>query len=211
MCEFFSPHFNLRIPIRELQLSSCLAPDFRAKTDRQCSAMDDMLKTDTEATHWELSKQDSLRLLKFLFPNQHILQKHGILEESSSSFTMSQVLGFLENRGMYGALPLQFPSHQASNMRVKLDALREPVKQWLDKSRCPNLRAEASAKCEVPLACFFNTVLQSIKKACGLEFLYVFVSFSLLCTRLTCLRQKVERQHFNLAAQRLQIGLQTKT
>ncbi|KAG6370270.1 hypothetical protein JVT61DRAFT_12218 [Boletus reticuloceps] len=45
-----------------------------------------------------------------------------------------------------------------------------PVKRgWLPKSKCPDLFADASARRKVPLAHFFNTVLQCVKVASGLN------------------------------------------
>lgn len=155
--------------------------------------MDDLLKNDTEATHWELSKQESIQLLEFLYPDQRILQKRGALDRSTSSYTMPQVLEYLEECGMYGHPPnppppslFSFESHQMARVSTekKEIGLKPPQggagkskmldghpKCWLAKSKCPDLSPRATPKREHPLSHFLNTVLHSVKAACGLEYL----------------------------------------
>lgn len=158
--------------------------------------MDPLLKRDTEATHWELDRKESLKLLDLLFPDGRILQKRGALDKGTGSYTLPQVLGYLEARKLYGFPPIpevQPPSGSGSRQRTlkrgtsadsgskipggkgkASERLRAPLnvkKRWLDKSKCPDLRPEALTKREDFIARFLNTVLSSVKAATGLDVL----------------------------------------
>ncbi|KAN0074444.1 hypothetical protein V8E55_011856 [Tylopilus felleus] len=122
--------------------------------------MDDLLKSDTEAMHWELNKQESIRLLETLFPDKYL----GI--SRSVACIVTPQICHLSYHPVLGP-----PKAVGCQLRKRTQDLSLQPKRWLVKSKCPDLSPEATPKQEHPLLCVFNAVLQSVKAACGLEYL----------------------------------------
>ncbi|KAI6038075.1 hypothetical protein EDC04DRAFT_2604354 [Pisolithus marmoratus] len=81
---------------------SSIHPCLRHRTDWFHTVMDDMVKNDTHETHWELLRDDSDRLLNFLFPDEVLFPKGmGELAKKSDHYVMEQVLNHCIDKELY--------------------------------------------------------------------------------------------------------------
>ncbi|KAI5990602.1 hypothetical protein EDD15DRAFT_2369663 [Pisolithus albus] len=117
--------------------------------------MDDMVENDTRETHWELSRDDSDRLLDFLFPDEVLFPKGmGELAQKSDHYAMEQVLNHCIDKGLY--LQMVKPTSGSSEEKA--------VGYW---PGAPQLDAKPTAR-EGLLAAFFNLVVGAVNQACAM-------------------------------------------
>ena len=127
--------------------------------------MDALIENDTRDTHFQLSGKASKALLEYiyldvlLFPTaERNLSVGGPVEQKHVwKLTMDGILQYCRNVGLYG---------KPTNIKGCTEDM------WF--GNCPALGLEDSTEREVPLANFFNTVLESIQTTCDtMEPMYV--------------------------------------
>lgn len=154
-------HFVCRQKSDDYPKLSCIPPHLRQKTDWLRTAMDAIVENDTHETHWELSRDDSDRLLSFLFPDEVLFPKStGELAEKSDHFTMEQVLNNCITKGLY--VQAVNPDSDSSEEKPTKDG-QKTTSHW---SGAPKLDAKAPTARKSSLASFFNKVIVAVNKAC---------------------------------------------
>ena len=143
---------------------SCIPPPLRRKSDWFHVVMDAMIDNDTCDTHWELSPDDSNKMLNFPFPDQVLFPaSKGELAKNLGHYAIGDILWICKQHGLY-SIPGNNEVGTSSDDKVGTsgdDTLRQPF--WLD---APRLDANAPADHEIALALFFNKVLACAKQAC---------------------------------------------
>jgi len=168
---------------------SCIPPPLRWKSNWFHVVMDAMIDNDTCDTHWELSLDDSNKMLNFLFPDQVLFPaSKGELAKDLGHYAIGDILQICKQHGLYD-VPGNNEVGTSSDNEVGTssdnevgtssdnevgtssddkagtsgdDTLRQPF--WLD---APRLDANAPADHEITLALFFNNVLTCTKQACS--------------------------------------------
>lgn len=126
--------------------------------------MDTMVKNDIRETHWELSEDDSNKLLNFLFPDEVLFlkSKGELVEDKSEHFVMDQILKHCIVHGLYVEGPPSHTSVSGSSKGKSKEKVTMVTGHWLD---APELHAKAPTAHETSLALFFNTVIKVVNNA----------------------------------------------
>jgi len=152
---------------------SCIPPPLRRKSDWFHVVMDAMIDNDTCDTHWELSPDDSNKMLNFPFPDQVLFPaSKGELAKNLGHYAIGDILRICKQHGLYG-IPGNNEVGTSSDDEAGTssddeagtsgdDTPRQPF--WLD---APRLDANAPADREIALVLFFNKVLACAKQACS--------------------------------------------
>jgi len=126
--------------------------------------MDTMVENDTCKTHWELSEDDSNKLLNFLFPDEVLFLKlkGELVEDKSEHFVMDQILKHCIVHGLYVKGPPSHASVSSSSKGKSKEKVTMATGHWLD---APELDAKAPAAHKTSLVLFFNTVIKAVNNA----------------------------------------------
>ena len=106
--------------------------------------MDTMVENDTHEMHWELSEDNSNKLLNFLFPDEVLFlkSKGELVEDKSEHFTMDQILKHCIMHGLYVEGPPSHTSVSSSSKGKSKEKVMMATGHWLD---APELHAKAPA------------------------------------------------------------------
>ena len=125
--------------------------------------MDPMIENDTRDTHVQLSSEDSLTLLEYLYPDASLfpiskgLSTQTSVKQAQGHYSMDDILEHCRALKQYGE-----PLGTKKRKRQKGNSI--PTEVWA--AGCPNLDPQASTDHEIPLAIFFNSVLNTVKTVC---------------------------------------------
>ena len=124
--------------------------------------MDPIIENDTQDTHVQLSPEDSLVFLEYFYPDASLfpiskgLSTQMSEKQAEDHYTMDIILDQCRKLKQY--------SEPAKKKKRREGISNSALEVW--STDCPDLGPRAPTDHEIPLAIFFNSVLDTVKTVC---------------------------------------------
>lgn len=124
--------------------------------------MDPIIENDTRDAHVQLSPEDSLAFLEYLYPDASLfpiskgLSTRTSEKQAEDHYTMDVILDQCRKLKQYG---------EPEKKKKRQEGISNSAPEvW--SAGCPDLGPRAPTDREIPLAIFFNSVLDTVKTVC---------------------------------------------